>query len=29
MVGAAHTSAKHAVIYKTANESLANPFVEE
>ena len=29
MVGAAHTSAKHAVIYKAANESLANPFVEE
>ena len=29
MVGAAHTSEKHAVIYKTANESLANPFVEE
>ena len=29
MVGAAHTSAKHAVIYKTVNESLANPFVEE
>ena len=29
MVGAAHTSVKHAVIYKTANESLANPFVEE
>ena len=29
MVGAAHTSQKHAVIYDTVNESLDNPFVEE